>query len=154
VSLRAQCITKLAERRPRCAEPMTARTALEWQYEPATFFEGPIDESLSHGRLTCAAGKATYALAVPADPLPSDVQSAIENEVEAHFKPWQVATGKALGIVNPDWRFIHDAANNMPLRQGVIAASRCPTCSDATREELDRARNVARNIIQSFAARV
>jgi hypothetical protein len=73
---------------------MTIETTLEWEYEPTTFFEEPIDEPLSHVRLTATAGKATYTLRTPADPLPADIERSIEDEVHAYFKAWQVATGQ------------------------------------------------------------
>jgi len=206
---------------------------------------------------------------MPANPLPADVQSAIEEEVEAHFKTWQVATGqackrtttttvqttadgtttwtsalrgkaamtfagraditatvdgkvvadtradrvkaqhafvdsiapklskspvlnamldsyraalaepenelvhlyeiveaanrqhgrdqkawKALGMDEDDWRFLREAANGMPLRQGRHRGEKMPNLRDATQEELERARAVARNIIQAFAVLV
>jgi hypothetical protein len=249
---------------------MTVKTTMEWGYEPTTFFEAPIDEPLSHGRLTAMAGKATYTLGTPADPLPPDIERSIEGEVDAYFKAWQVATGQTctlgvtavaqeaadgrrdvtakirgvaalvlggasvdivaevggkviidtrarrisvrqtfarsiapklpkspvlramadsylaamaqpenelvylyeileaaneqhggdhktwevLGIPRPDWRFLHEAACVWPLQQGRHRGQNMPNLRDATREELDKARAVARDVIEAFAARI
>lgn len=61
---------------------------------------------------------------------------------------------KALRITRADWRFLHEAACVLPLRQGRHRGENMPNLRDATGEELDKARAVARNIMEAFATRI
>lgn len=80
---------------------MATKTELEFNYEPADFFEAPLSLSGDHGALTLENGKATYALASPIDPVPDNVRAGIWKEVTAALKLRQVSTSRTFNLLAP-----------------------------------------------------
>ena len=63
----------------------------------------------------------------------------------------QVAARNALGISKTDWDKLGSLANNEPLRQGRHRGSQTADLRNATEDELEEARRIAREIISGLA---
>jgi hypothetical protein len=59
-----------------------------------------------------------------------------------------------LGVPKAEWQELGHLANDEPLRQGRHRGRQLAGLRDATPQELDRARSVARRILEAFAATV
>jgi hypothetical protein len=65
------------------------------------------------------------------------------------------ATARArLGVSRDDWRNLRRLSNDKPLNQGRHRGVHALSLRDATAEELEQARNIARHIIEAFAATI
>ncbi len=65
---------------------MTAKTELEFGYQPSNFFEVPTTVSVAHGKLCADNGAALYTLDAPTDPVPPALLEAIEAETRHLFE--------------------------------------------------------------------
>jgi hypothetical protein len=72
---------------------------------------------------------------------------------EAATEPYssETATLIAIGVSKSDWSTLGRLANNEPLRQGRHRGKQTTELRDATEDELDKARRIARMIITAFA---
>jgi hypothetical protein len=75
----------------------------------------------------------------------------VRDAAREHFKDEEAAR-KALGISRNEWGDLGRLANDAPLKQGRHRGIHAPNLRDAASEELERARSVARKIIEAFAA--
>jgi hypothetical protein len=60
------------------------------------------------------------------------------------------AARKAIGVSNNKWRRLRQLANDENLRQGRHRGKSLGALRDATEEELKEARNIARNLVESY----
>ena len=78
-----------------------------------------------------------------------EVREALANE----FNGGRAAIG-ALGIASDDWSRLGQLCNDEPLRQGRHRGKMGAALRDATHEELEEARNLARNMLRLYVQRL
>ncbi len=100
---------------------MSERTELEWNYEPADFFEAPYHHAEAAYDLVADGGRVTVILRAPQDPVNSSVEQGIQSQINDILAARQLQVHRKYRLEGPRiWQNVGDK-RHVSIRVGSAA---------------------------------